>query len=102
MADGAIAFRVRIGVTGHRQIIDEGTVATEVADRLEAVREMFPATRFTPVVFSVLSALAEGADRLVAKVALDAGLDLDVELGAVLPLTVEDYMADFAAANSRA
>jgi hypothetical protein len=71
----------------------------EVADCLESIRKMFSATSSTSVVFSILSALAEGADRLVVKVALDG--DLDVELGAVLPLAVEDYLEDFKTDESR-
>ncbi len=62
---------------------------------------MFPPTRFTPVAFSMLSALAEGADRLTVKVALETELIRDLELGAVLPLVVEDYLDDFETDSSR-
>ncbi len=99
--EGAIAFRARIGVTGHRRIVEEEMVELEVVDRLEAIRQMLPDSDCTPIVFSILSALAEGADRLVAKVALDAVPNLHVELGAVLPLAVDDYLEDFPTDTSR-
>lgn len=93
--DGTIAFRARIGVTGHRHILNGEDVEREVATRLVDIRESFSPTRFTPVVFSILSALAEGADRLVVNVALQADSADDVELGAVLPLSIKDYRNDF-------
>jgi hypothetical protein len=99
--EGMIAFRARIGVTGHRRIANREDVALAVAVRLSEIREIYPPTRFTPVVFSVLSALAEGADRLVVNVALGADPDFEVELGAVLPLGVEDYLGDFETDTSR-
>jgi hypothetical protein len=99
--DRKIAFRVRVGVTGHRQIADETVVARAVADRLEQIRGSLGPTRATPVVFTILSALAEGADRIVARVALDASPEIDGELGAVLPLTLADYLDDFESDASR-
>jgi hypothetical protein len=93
--EGTIEFRARIGVTGHRHIPDEEMVELGIVDRLEAIRQMFPHSDCTPIVFSILSALAEGADRLVVKAALDAVPDLHAELGAVLPLAVDDYLDDF-------
>jgi nucleoside 2-deoxyribosyltransferase len=99
--DGRIAFRVRIGVTGHRHIENSEEVALAVADRLHEIQEMFAPTQSTPVVFSILSALAEGADRLVAKVALDVDSGLEVELGAVLPLALPEYREDFETHESR-
>lgn len=99
--DGTIAFRVRIGVTGHRHISDHKHIEAAVADRLDEIRKTFAPTRSAPVVFSVLSALAEGADRLVVKVALDHESEMDAELGAVLPLPVEDYMSDFKSVSSQ-
>ena len=99
--DTHIAFRARIGVTGHRYIDDCEAIAPAIADRLEEVRAVFPRTEATPVVFSVLSAMAEGADRLVVKIALESRPALDVELGAVLPLALADYLKDFDTETSR-
>jgi hypothetical protein len=99
--DGRIAFRARIGVTGHRSIENREEVELAVIERLKEIREMFPPSRFTPVVFSMLSALAEGADRLVASVALGSKSEFEIELGAVLPLAVEEYCEDFKTEGSR-
>jgi hypothetical protein len=46
----------------------------------------------------VVSSLAEGADRVVARAVLSYP---DASLDAVLPLTLEDYMEDFASEASR-
>jgi len=53
------------------------------------------------VAFTILSALAEGADRFIASQALTVLGDTDVQLEAVLPLTVEDYHQDFHTERSR-
>jgi hypothetical protein len=52
----------------------------------------------TPIRFSILTPLAEGADRLVAKEVLKFS-DSIVEV--VLPLAKEDYLEDFQTAESR-
>jgi hypothetical protein len=111
---------VRIGVTGHRCIADPEAVEAAVASRLQEIRELFAVRRglrsanplqairklfvprpHAPVVFSVLSALAEGADRIVARIALDAESGLGAELGAVLPLAPDDYLEDFETDESK-
>jgi hypothetical protein len=118
--DPEIDLRLRIGVTGHRCIAEPEAVEAAVASRLQEIRELFAdrqgsaassplraiRERFLPrpqarVVFSVLSALAEGADRIVARIALDAELGLGADLGAVLPMAAEDYLEDFGCYESR-
>ena len=54
--------------------------------------------RSAPAALIILSPLAEGADRLVARIALD---ERQATLEAVLPLAPADYCADFATAPSR-
>ncbi len=83
---------VAIGITGHR-------ILTEV-DRIEAgldevVRRLDAAY---PEPWSVISALAEGADRLVAQHLLDRE---GSQLVAVLPLPRDDYETDFETVASR-
>jgi len=84
-----------IGVTGHRDLLP---------DELEAlrgrVRELFAGLRkdFPHTPLRVLSALAEGADRLVAQVALDAG----IEVQAILPMPAARYREDFKEPASKA
>jgi hypothetical protein len=83
-----------IGITGHRDLreADRPALAKEVRRVFEELRETY---RSTPLV--VLSALAEGADRLVAQVALDTP---GVKLIVPLPMPRALYEADFTAPDS--
>ncbi len=94
-----LPFRVRIGVTGHRTLTDRTAVAEQVRNVLETIeRDVFPRSTETPVRYTVVSALAEGADRLVAAVVLEReGAKLEV----VLPLPKDDFKTDFETAESR-
>src|SRR5438876_1031333 len=81
-----------IGVTGHRDLRDEDVLELErlVATILTRMRsDYLGGDEETPVI--VLSALAEGADRLVARVALAHG----AWLVAPLPIPLEEYRRDF-------
>lgn len=82
-----------VGVTGHRVLNHIETITREIDAALTQIREGFPAP------FSVYSALAEGADRLVARRACDL---LAASLIAVLPLPRADYMADFLEDHAKA
>lgn len=97
--EGRIAFRLRIGVTGHRTLADEAVVATRVRAALERIRASFPPSA-TEIKFTILSALAEGADRLVVQQA-HAAFGPDVRVVAVLPRDADDYVQDFDTAASR-
>ncbi len=78
-----------VGVSGHRDLsVDglagvQGAVATFVAE----LRHFLPHTELRVVV-----GMAEGADLLVARTALDLGISVD----AVLPMPLERYAKDFA------
>ncbi len=105
MADfESIPFRIRIGVTGHRTLDNPGAIQATVKNAVDAeVEKLFPAESrrnidrvrragATAISFRVLSPLAEGADRVVARAILaDPAARLDV----VLPLVLEDYRQDF-------
>jgi hypothetical protein len=85
---------VRIGVTGHRVIPAQPALLDQIRlavdDAIELVCGVDPVT--------VVSALAEGADRLVAAEVLGRpGALLEV----VLPMEPDEYEADFAEATSR-
>ncbi len=84
-----------VGLGGHRDLRDQDVPALEarLGEVLDGLRRRVP---HTPV--TLLSSLAEGADRLGARVALARGC----RLVAPLPLPREDYEADFATAASRA
>ena len=87
---------LNIGVTGHRL----NRISQRELDRLTPQVQPFlvqiATTAPTPVP-TLLSGLAEGADRHVARLALDAGYALH----AVLPFARDTYVRDFAEASSR-
>src|SRR6476659_6435903 len=85
---------VVVGVTGHRDVRQEDIAALEklVGEFFQELRGKHP---HTPIV--VLSALADGADRLVARVALAGGLDLL----APLPMSRHLYELDFDAESKK-
>ncbi len=86
-----------IGVTGHRDLRADArpAIARQVRDILLHFKNSYPAT---PII--LLSPLAEGADRLVAEVALEAGIG--ASLMAALPMPREIYARDFDTGTSRA
>ena len=86
-----------IGVTGHRDLQPQAraAIASCVRDILLHFKTSYP---HTPLI--LLSPLAEGADRLVAEVALEAGVG--AQLMAPLPMAREIYERDFTTAQSRA
>ena len=93
--DSVVGLPLVIGVTGHRDLRDSDREALTVSLRniFSAFRDDYP---HTPLV--LLSPLAEGADRLVAHVALGSGLSLVVPL----PMARELYETDFETPESKA
>ncbi len=85
--------RVRIGVTGHRFLAEVEKLRASVAEALDRITGAFPGRKL-----QCLSALAEGADRMVAHAVLERG----GELTAVLPLPEDDYITDFDSPASKA
>ena len=82
-----------MGVTGHRVLAEVDRIAVGVDDALDAMAAAFPER---PVL--VVSALAEGADRIVAQRALARR---EASLEAILPLSRDDYATDFVSGESR-
>ncbi len=82
-----------IGVTGHRDILpgDIPKLETVVRHILSGFLTDYPSTSIT-----VITGLAEGADRLVARTALALGIKLIVPL----PMPREEYSKDFVSAGS--
>src|SRR5262245_8584608 len=87
---------VTIGVTGHRHLAPEhvGSVEAAVAAILEDVRKK---SRKSPLL--ILTSLAEGADRLVARIATDK---FGAAMIVVLPQAAEIYRTSFESDESRA
>jgi hypothetical protein len=85
---------VAIGVTGHRNLTNEEQLLSGVDQALNHIQGAFPNSRIT-----IISPLAEGADRLVAWRAM---ANNDADLVVPLPLDVEEYMLDFSKISSKA
>ncbi len=92
-AAGADSRAVAVGVTGHRLLSGLEKVEAGVDEALRRIEQAFPGRPLT-----VVSALAEGADRLVARRILERP---GARLLAPLPLPRSDYIADFASAASK-
>lgn len=88
----------RVGVTGHRSLDDEAVLACEVKKVLARIREERSNHYSSRPGLLLISPIAEGADRLVARVVLkDPGAQLHV----VLPFPEDDYMNDFGTPGSK-
>jgi hypothetical protein len=85
---------IALGVVGHRILAEPAKIRAGVQRGLRRIDETFPGRTLT-----VLSALAEGTDRLVASEVLARPGAL---LVAVLPLAQADYLTDFESAASKA
>jgi hypothetical protein len=97
--DGRVPFAFRVGVTGHRTLDNPASLARAAGVALRMLRtELLPDSAASWVVPVVVSALAEGADRLVAKEIL---AENGARLEAVLPLPRDDYLGDFAEEDSK-
>lgn len=83
---------VVIGVTGHRFLAEEEKVVLGVDEALRQVEEAFGRP------LTVLSMLAEGADRLIVSRLLGRA---EARLIVPLPLPLADYMTDFGSPASR-
>ena len=85
---------VTIGVTGHRKLNEVEKILTGVDEALHEVKEAFRGEDLT-----IISPLAEGADRLVVWRAMENNA---VHLVVPLPLEVSDYVLDFDSISSKA
>lgn len=92
MMVGDFSTRTFIGVTGHREIKNPEEIRTAIDNAISEVQESVLQDSNQSNVPALLSALAEGADRLAADAIFDYA---DGELHAVLPLEPEDYMDTF-------
>ena len=77
-----------IGITGHRDLLESDGLCYEMAmlNFLGSLQASYPNT---PI--QMITSLAEGADRIAARIARDAGC----ELVASLPFSPEEYAIDF-------
>ncbi|HEY6170933.1 MAG TPA: hypothetical protein VIX80_01625, partial [Candidatus Kapabacteria bacterium] len=85
---------ITIGITGHRDIKAEDIPLIEVSLK-KVYKEISDQCPHSPIY--VITALAEGADRIAAKIALELGLKIIVPL----PMRREIYETDFSSSESR-
>ena len=85
-----------IGVTGHRQIPSASFVRPIVAWTLSAIPKLLSNSHKETTI--ILSALAEGADRLVAEFA--PGVQTRRHLRVILPFASEEYEKDIGSQSS--
>jgi len=105
-----IPFRIRIGVTGHRDLTETEDLSKRVVSACRKgvfelfdrrSRQILQSSPQLPVAFSIVTPLAEGADRLVTKALLGEKNFGDTRIEAILPLRKEDYVRDFRSEASR-
>ena len=123
--DGRIPFTFRIGVTGHRDLADPDALRPRIREAIVRLLTLVPVAHGAGLALVVVSALAEGADRLVAEEVLAAGhdrlvlqdvladaadqkmvletvlADLDARLEVALPMDAEEYAKDFKTEDSK-
>jgi hypothetical protein len=87
---------LRLGVTGHRSLTHEDEIRRAINVAIDQALLTSPAGSATAL--TVVSALAEGADRLVVHECLRRP---GATLAAVLPLPIDEYGTDFVTAGSR-
>ena len=86
--------RVCFGITGHRKLESPEKLEEKLRGVMTEIRQELP----NDISFEILSPLAEGADRMAAKVIL---AEPDTILRVPMPLEVEDYFQDFEGAKSQ-
>jgi SMODS and SLOG-associating 2TM effector domain 1 len=109
--DGRIPFTFRIGVTGHRDLTDPDALRPRIREAIVRLLMLVPVAPGAGLALVVVSALAEGADRLVTEEVLATGddrlvlqdvlADLDARLEVALPMDAEEYAEDFETEESK-
>ena len=93
----SLPARLVVGIVGHRRLVRSADVERQAGAAIARVKGLVPPLRKTRLMLTALTALAEGADRLVAERILgEPGARLEV----VLPMAREDYARDFSTPGS--
>jgi uncharacterized phage-like protein YoqJ len=92
MSEFSIPARIIIGVAGHRILQNEPELIKQIHLIFSKIKERISPLKNTTVEFVVLSSLAEGAGRLVAREVLKMP---DAQLEVVLSFEAEEYLEDF-------
>ena len=99
LGNNKIPIQITIGAIGHRELVDERNLVRRIGAAIEKVRQLVPVLPSTPISFIASSALAEGADRLIAQEVLKVTGSM---LYAVIPMDKGEYKKDFKSEQSRA
>jgi hypothetical protein len=94
----AIPARIVIGVTGHRKLENSPLLTNSIHTAIEKAKQMVTPLQSIPPALTILSPLAEGADRLVVREVLKYP---EAILEVVLPLEKNDYLRDFETIESK-
>lgn len=87
-----LPYDLRIGVTGHREIVDAAGIRQSVKQLLDHLdRTLQPQSR-TPLKWTVVSPIAKGADRIVAEAVLGC---CPATLEVLSPFELDEYRLDF-------
>jgi nucleoside 2-deoxyribosyltransferase len=96
-----IHLQIRIGVTGHRDIklTDElkSCIHTALTESIQKIINPKLKKLITPITYKIVTPLADGADRFVAKEAMQV---LNAEMEVVLPMIKEEYEQTFLTTHS--
>jgi hypothetical protein len=95
-----IPITIRIGVTGHRELPEEILIRKSIKKVLSRIENTL---ENSPHKFSIISPLAEGADRLVTEEILDFKFHSSSKksfLEVILPLEINEYVKDFETVQS--
>lgn len=103
----AIPYRIRIGIIGHNSVEDQASIRCGIDEIIgshwkEAYnansQEQFPTAKNTPISFTAVSTLAEGAGCLLAEAVLT---QTSGRLEVALPMEREQFLQDFTSDSSR-
>ena len=92
--DSSMLVPFIIGVSGHRDI--DNTTIEMLRVRIKEILKNFQ-IKYPHLPVKLLTPLAEGADRIAAKVALE----LNIELVVPLPMPYDEYVKDFSSVKSK-
>jgi hypothetical protein len=92
------ASELRVGVTGQRALSDEASVSRAVRALIADLDRTWDRPEAAPIAWTVVSALAAGADCLVAEAVLEQpGARLEV----ITPFALAEYRKDFTSPRDR-
>ena len=92
MTEPPLAYELRLGVTGHREITDPESIARAVDKLLEYINNSLVKPGTPSLEWVIISPLAKGADRLVVDSVLKRP---NSRLEVITPFSIEQYQKDF-------